>query len=84
VLELLGAFVTVYIVIMAARAILSWFPPSSSSGGLATINRLLMDLTEPVLAPLRRVIPPVGMFDLSFMVAFFGLVILRGFIYANM
>ena len=51
---------------------------------LATINRLLMDLTEPVLAPLRRVIPPVGMFDLSFMVAFFGLVILRGLIYAAM
>ena len=83
-LELLGAFVTVYIVILAARAILSWFPPSSSSGGLATINRLLMDITEPLLAPLRRVIPPVGMFDLSFMVAFFGLVILRSLIYANM
>jgi YggT family protein len=84
VLELLGAFVTVYIVILAARAIFSWFPPSSSSGGLATINRLLMDLTEPVLAPLRRVIPPVGMFDVSFMVAFFGLVILRAFIYGSM
>ena len=66
------------------RAVLSWFPPTSSSGGLATINRLLMDLTEPVLAPLRRIIPPVGMFDLSFMVAFFGLVILRGLIYASM
>jgi YggT family protein len=84
VLELLGAFVTVYIVILAARAIFSWFPPSSSSGGLATINRLLMDLTEPVLAPLRRIIPPVGMFDVSFMVAFFGLVILRAVIYGSM
>jgi YggT family protein len=84
VLELLGAFVTVYIVILAARAIFSWFPPGSSSGGLATINRLLMDLTEPVLAPLRRIIPPVGMFDVSFMVAFFGLVILRAFIYGSM
>jgi YggT family protein len=75
--NLLCAFVTVYLVIMGARAVLSWFPPSSSSGGLATVNRLLMDLTEPVLAPLRRVIPPAGMFDLSFMVAFFGLVIIR-------
>ena len=83
-LELLGAFVTVYIVILAARAIFSWFPPGSSSGGLATLNRLLMELTEPVLAPLRRVIPPVGMFDVSFMVAFFGLVILRAFIYGSM
>ena len=79
--ELLGAFVTVYLVILGARAVLSWFPPTSSSGGLATINRLLLDLTEPLLAPLRRIIPPVGMFDLSFMVAFFGLLILRGLIY---
>jgi YggT family protein len=82
VVQLLGAFVTVYLVIMGARAVLSWFPPSSSGNGLATVNRLLMDLTEPVLAPLRRIIPPVGMFDLSFMVAFFGLLILRTFIYS--
>lgn len=75
-LYLVRALLTVYIVILAARAVLSWFPPSSSGGGLATINRLLMDLTEPVLAPLRRIIPPVGMFDLSFMVLFFALLIL--------
>jgi YggT family protein len=74
--QLLCAIITVYLIVMAARAVLSWFPPSSSGGGLATVNRLLMDLTEPVLAPLRRIIPPVGMFDLSFMVAFFGLFIL--------
>jgi YggT family protein len=75
--QILCAIVTVYLLIMGARAIFSWFPPSDSGSGLATVNRLLMDLTEPVLAPLRRVIPPVGMFDLSFMVAFFGLFILR-------
>jgi YggT family protein len=74
--QLLCAIITVYLVVMAARAVLSWFPPSSSGSGLATVNRVLMDLTEPVLAPLRRIIPPVGMFDLSFMVAFFGLFIL--------
>ena len=33
---------------------------------VATVYRMLLDLTEPVLAPLRRVIPPAGMFDLSF------------------
>ncbi|MGZ4690741.1 MAG: YggT family protein [Acidimicrobiia bacterium] len=80
--DILCAIVTVYLVIMGARAVLSWFPPSSSGGGLATVNRLLMDLTEPVLAPLRRIIPPAGMFDLSFMVAFFGLFILRAVICA--
>ena len=75
--DLLCAFITVYIVVMMARAILSWIPPSSAGGALATINRVLMDLTEPLLAPLRRVIPPVGMFDLSFLVAVVALFILR-------
>ena len=75
--DLLCAFITVYIIVLMARAILSWFPPTSTGGGLATINRVLMDLTEPLLAPLRRVIPPAGMFDLSFLVAVFALFILR-------
>jgi len=55
--------------------VISWFPPPS--GGAATFYRLLMDLTEPVLAPLRRVIPPAGMFDLSFTVLIVFMFILR-------
>ena len=37
----------------------------------ASLNPLLFDLTEPVLRPVRRVIPPAGMFDISFIVVFF-------------
>ena len=69
------AAITIYIVILLLRAVFSWFP--APSGGMATVYRILMDLTEPVLAPLRRVIPPVGMFDLSFTVLFIFLFILR-------
>jgi YggT family protein len=69
------AAITIYIVILLLRAVFSWFPPPN--GGMATVYRILMDLTEPVLAPLRRVIPPVGMFDLSFTVLFIFLFILR-------
>jgi YggT family protein len=69
------AAITIYIVILLLRAVFSWFPPPN--GGMATVYRILMDLTEPVLAPLRRVIPPVGMFDLSFTVLFVFLFILR-------
>lgn len=74
---LLCAFLTVYMVVMAARAILSWFPPRPGSP-IASITMVLHEVTEPVLAPVRRIIPPAGMFDLSFIVVFFGLVILRG------
>ena len=69
------AAITIYIVILLLRAVFSWFPPPS--GGMATFYRILMDLTEPVLAPLRRMIPPAGMFDLSFTVLFIFLIILR-------
>ena len=50
---------------LIGRALLSWFDPR----GQWTISRILADVTEPVIAPLRRVIPPVGMLDLSFIVA---------------
>ena len=69
------AAITIYIVILLLRAVFSWFPPPS--GGAATVYRILLDLTEPVLAPLRRVIPPIGMFDLSFTILFIFLFILR-------
>ena len=68
-----------YMVILAARAVLSWFPMSPGSA-LAPIARILVDVTEPVLAPLRRVIPQAGVIDLSFLVAFFGLSIIRNII----
>ena len=42
------------------------------------MNRLVIDVTEWAVAPLRRIIPPVGMFDISFLVLVFGLFILRG------
>jgi YggT family protein len=50
---------------LIGRALLSWFDP----GGQWTITRMLAEVTDPLIAPLRRVIPPVGMLDLSFIVA---------------
>lgn len=53
------------------RVILSWFmvTPASTSGFLVTIHNILFQITEPILAPLRRIIPNIGMFDLSPIVA---------------
>jgi YggT family protein len=75
--ELLCAFITVFIVILFVRAVLSWFP-LEGGGFLAQVNRLATDATEWAVAPLRRIIPPIGMFDVSFIVLVFGLFILRG------
>jgi YggT family protein len=43
------------------RVLLTWLPIDQSN----RIVRVLIDITEPVLAPFRRVIPRIGMFDLS-------------------
>jgi len=58
---------------------MSWFPIRPGTPA-ASIYGILHDLTEPVLAPLRRIIPPAGMFDLSFLVLFVLLTILRAFV----
>jgi YggT family protein len=50
---------------LIGRAILSWVDPM----GQWSISRILADITDPIIAPLRRVIPPVGMIDISFIVA---------------
>jgi YggT family protein len=65
--EVLCATLNVYLLVLIIRAVLSWFPVRPGTG-LASILSVLMQLTEPVLAPVRRIIPPAGMFDLSFLV----------------
>ncbi|MCL5109807.1 MAG: YggT family protein [Chloroflexi bacterium] len=56
---------TALIIAIVARALLSWF-------NLAPGNRLsviLEEITEPIIAPIRRVMPRMGMLDLSPLVA---------------
>ena len=74
--SLLCNLITVFIVVLFARAVLSWFPLQSGTF-LAQVSDVLRMLTDWAVVPLRRVIPPAGMFDLSFMVLVFGLFILR-------
>ena len=77
---LLCRLLDAYLIVMFARIILSWFPISPNSG-MATVYGFLYSLTEPVLGPIRRVIPPIGAggmgIDLSPIVVFFGITILR-------
>jgi YggT family protein len=59
----LGTILTGAIIV---RILFTWFSMGNSGG---PIVRLLDDITEPILAPFRRVIPPLGMFDLSPIIA---------------
>jgi YggT family protein len=65
----------IYIYLLFARIILSWFPVQPG-GVIAGIYSFLYTITEPVLGPVRRLIPPLGGFDLSPIIVFFGIEIL--------
>jgi YggT family protein len=68
-LAIVCALLNLYVLALIARAVLSFFPLRPDSG-LIPIVRALDTIIDPVLMPLRRIIPPAGMFDLSFLVLF--------------
>lgn len=47
------------------RVIMSWVSPQGND----PITPILIQITEPILAPIRRIVPRAGMFDLTPMVA---------------
>ena len=55
------------------RALVSWLPIDRYN----PIIRILDQITEPILAPLRRVVPPLGMMDITPIVALILLMILQ-------
>ncbi len=57
-------FTTLWLSILG-RVIMSWIDPSRSM----RLSQILMEITEPILAPIRSVLPTIGMFDFSPIVA---------------
>jgi YGGT family. len=72
---------TVFWLILLARVIVSfivlagWRPPTT--GPWRSAIDLLEDVTEPVLKPIRRLVPPTGMLDVSILVAFVVIIVLQ-------
>jgi YggT family protein len=70
---------TLYLFAVLARIVLSWFPLSSGSA-MTTVQDILITITEPVLGPIRRALPPVRMgamaLDLSPIIVIIGLQII--------
>lgn len=70
---LIITLLNLYTFVLFARALMSWFDPTFSS----SIGRVLFQVTEPVLEPVRRVVRPMGGLDLSIMVTIFLVIILQ-------
>jgi YggT family protein len=58
-----------FILAMIVRAFASWFRLDERYA----IIRFLARITDPFIEPIRRIIPPIGMFDMAFIIAFFML-----------
>ena len=72
-LELLCEVLTLVILL---RVIMSWVSPGQTN----MLTKTLYQVTEPILAPLRRIIPRVGMLDFSPFVAIILLQIIATFL----
>lgn len=59
--NLLGAFFTIYTWILIIRVLIGWVSPDPFN----PVVQFLAKATDPVLEPLRKVIPPIGPFDIS-------------------
>ncbi len=71
--DLLSIAFTLFELLIFARVLLSWVQLDPYH----PIVRFIHDATEPILAPVRKLVPPVSGFDLSPMIVLIGAVVLQ-------
>lgn len=76
VLQLLQLLIYIFIISIIVQAIMSWFMAAGSGMARNPLAGLLYSLNRPLLDPIRRVLPQMGMVDLSPLVAIIGLNVL--------
>ncbi len=81
VLYVLLQVLSLYMYILIASAIMSWLVAFNvvnlRNQVVATIASFLYTMTEPLLRPIRRFMPNTGGLDLSFLVLWFGIILLQ-------
>ena len=75
VISLLSVLLEIYSMALIVYILMSWFPNARETA----IGRFLESICEPYLEPFRRFVPPLGMIDLSPLVALLVLNFARGY-----
>ena len=70
---IIDGLLTIYLILIFARVIFSW----GQVGYTNRVMRFLVNATEPLLGPLRRMLPPLGWIDISPLVATLIIMFLR-------
>lgn len=74
--QIINTFLSIYTWVIIARVLISWVSPDPFN----PIVQFLMKVTDPVLEPFRRVIPPIGGIDISPVVALLVIQALQHFL----
>lgn len=75
IIQILVLLLQLYGWILIARALISWIP---NMDPYHPAVQILYSVTEPVLDPIRKLVPPLGgMIDISMIIAFFAIQILQ-------
>ena len=77
---LASGILKIYFFALIVMIILSWVAPQASHPGAL----LVMQLVEPIMAPVRKVIPPLGMIDLSPIVVFISISLLDNLVVGSL
>ena len=73
ILNVIFLALNIYQLILLARVLITWFPDINRDN---PIVQFLFDVTEPVLRPVRNMLPQTGMMDFSPLVVFLGISVL--------
>lgn len=78
---IINAVYYILIILIFARFVLSWVRPDPYHPTWGPILRFVYQATEPLLAPIRRLLPATGGLDFSPMILLFGLYFLRSILF---
>jgi YggT family protein len=86
-LQFISYLLTLYVYILIAAAVLSWLIAfnvvNTRHGAVAMIAEFLYRITEPVLAPIRRMLPNLGGIDISPVIVILVIIFIQSVILPN-
>ena len=77
ILQVIGTTLSLYYFLLIIRILLTWFPGIDWSNGILSA---LTSITDPYLNIFRGIIPPIGGFDISSLIALILFQVIQGFI----
>ncbi len=75
--QIINTIYWIYVILIFARFVFSWVRPDPYHSVWGPLVRFTYQATEPLLAPIRRILPAMGGLDFSPLILLFGLNLLR-------